>query len=1164
MFVSLGGEDFFPQGELVESDGAARRSLDLLGDSDGIIGDDWMPLDHITFRIVRLSAPMAPGAYRFRTPDTAAKRTYIGEERAAAKRIARDNLRTLGVDPSTALLETTNCVISAIRQRTIYYLKTNTTKRPYMWDGDAQVPVNEHNIIQLRKDPTYMQTHHAYNDLLSENGWYPTTHDGLNHSQLIYFAERAKINIVIWVVTNSTYLYKRFDTGLIYPNGSGRVFHFHMDSVNHLTLFEEQSLRISEDDNPVVVTKYLPTATPKITYVNDEWFDTFFAGPITSTFAVVSGGMRRGGVGTTRETSKYSKLILQDGCNLYKHECTKEIIPEDCWAKQKYAHVCTKSDLEALAYREAAKDHNIQRIRQDLTPRLFEAAIHSDQVIGRGFQLLPGENSYYEYDMKAAYCADFESYENFPYFHGFPTRNAWSEYNAGGEVPEMFPTEVRELKGITHRTFDFSYGRYAIFQFDPIAGDFLDLPHELVHRFAKLGIFGADSPSGYSGYLTSPVLHYLTDMGVKWRASYVWVTHAVSKDWIPIDNDRDRRAKRVQLVSDKSYLELIGKMMCGRDSVQKLAYYVPSKEDAKSITYWYASQGTDLPLADKEISPGSKFMVDPSTCKFSKDGDITVVGEQCGFTVKQYQPVHYGRVGTWEEENSTESDSPWWAEVFDNHYPFGSTSSHISGAIHAYHLVRFLTAFLAVPEQYIRGFNVDAIKTSQPVDEYLEAYINPTRPGHFKKVEHKVLESEIPTHLQQSSFRFLSDGHISVPSQIMLNRAAPVANVPAWSAHSNRVNSQFTVVYGPAGTGKTTSHFEVSPAGVDNRVGNLVYSTYTNFLTHLHARRFAVKGMTSFRAMNRKPDDEKRMVTASKRYTKPNTVRRGQSAADVDHVRGYSGIFVDEATMTPNIGDTIEVCKANNLQLILSGDFDRTKCYQLTTEKLPVYSEIAKAERKLGIKFNWIGFDKVFRQVNDSALLQLLTDVRASDSAVAWRLVQNSNLFRTIQYEDCVRDIDPSRDMATYPLHDLIAHFTSDVIGRMGAMDTMQVRGNFMTPYKISSDMPLVPYWLARLKITPDDDTLFKGTVCTASKQEVQMLGATDFCNFYPYDKHNMINPAIGVTPYTLQGLTVAAGAKLYVLYCEPGDWIRLDNGIYTVLSRIQSVDQLVFVKCEN
>jgi hypothetical protein len=285
-----------------------------------------------------------------------------------------------------------------------------------------------------------------------------------------------------------------------------------------------------------------------------------------------------------------------------------------------------------------------------------------------------------------------------------------------------------------------------------------------------------------------------------------------------------------------------------------------------------------------------------------------------------------------------------------------------------------MTAMMAIPIDLIRGFNVDAIKTSEPVEQYIGKFIDPKTAGFFKEGELKTLDIDPLAPLQASSFHLLSDNHMTPPSRIMMNRATPTNNIPEWNVHSNRVNSQFTVVYGPAGSGKTTSHFEISPEGVDSRVGNLAYSTYTNYLTQLHARRFNVKGLTSFRAFNRRPDDDSTLVSANQRFTK---VKKGTRIdTDIDHMKGYSGVFMDEATMTPNVYDTIEVCKANNLQLILSGDFDHHKCYQLTTEKLPIYSEIEKAEQKLGIRFNWIGFDKVFRQVNDIALLNLVTEVR--------------------------------------------------------------------------------------------------------------------------------------------------------------------------------------------
>jgi hypothetical protein len=552
-------------------------------------------------------------------------------------------------------------------------------------------------------------------------------------------------------------------------------------------------------------------------------------------------------------------------------------------------------------------------------------------------------------------------------------------------------------------------------------------------------------------------------------------------------------------------------------------------------------------------------MVDPRTCKFSVDGDITVVDAQSGSFMKQYIPTNHAQINNWENDENAPTSAPWWAEVYDNQYPFGVTKSHISGAIHAYHFIRFMIALMEIPIELVRGFNVDAIKTSVPVEQYIGQFIDPDTAGYFKAGELKKLEIDPLSPLENCSFHLLSDNHVTIPSQIMMNRAAPTPNIPEWNAHSNRVSSQFTVVYGPAGSGKTTSHFEISPTGVDGRIGNMAYSTYTNFLTHLHARRFNVKGLTSFRAFNRRPDDAKTLVSAKKRFTE---VKNTRVIAEIDHLCGYSGVFMDEATMTPNVFDTIEVCKANNLQLILSGDFDRNKCYQLTTESLPIYAEIAKAEAKLGIQFNWIGFDQVFRQVNDIELLNLLTKVRHSNSTKAWQLLESSNLFRTIPYSDLVRDIDPSKDMATYPLHELIGQFTDDVMARLAPDQKFQIRGNFMSPYKLNPDVPLSPTWLARLRLRDDDTVLFKGSVCSASKSEFEILQDTSMCKIWPYDKTNLVNPAIGVTPYTLQGLTIPKGAKLYVLYRKPDDWIRLENGIYTVLSRIQNTDQLVLVKC--
>jgi hypothetical protein len=120
-----------------------------------------------------------------------------------------------------------------------------------------------------------------------------------------------------------------------------------------------------------------------------------------------------------------------------------------------------------------------------------------------------------------------------------------------------------------------------------------------------------------------------------------------------------------------------------------------------------------------------------------------------------------------------------------------------------------------------------------------------------------------------------------------------------------------------------------------------------------------------------------------------------------------------------------------------------------------------------------------------------------------------------------------------------------------------------MAPYKIKEGVPLDPAWVMRLQLREEDTVLYKGTICTVSKSEFELLEDGPYCKIWPYDKLNLLNPAIGVTPYTLQGTTVAKGAKLYLLYRKPEDWTRLENGIYTVLSRIQTTDQLVLVKCD-
>ena len=462
---------------------------------------------------------------------------------------------------------------------------------------------------------------------------------------------------------------------------------------------------------------------------------------------------------------------------------------------------------------------------------------------------------------------------------------------------------------------------------------------------------------------------------------------------------------------------------------------------------------------------------------------------------------------------------------------------------------------------------VDCIKTRSDVRGYIGDMISDEyKNGCFRS--EPVATFNAAVHLN-----CLLSGHL-FPAHCLGGINENIA-APKWNAYKDNL-TQFNIIAGPAGSGKTMRHFmdygNPDPEK-DFRLDTtkVAYMTLTNHLSIYMAKKLGVTAYTSYKGMNRRVDDESRIIAPGKRYNKTAHFR---DLGEVDKLKGKHTIFLDEVTMQEpeKLLDTLRVCREYGLQILITGDIapDGT-LYQLgpvVGSGEALFKALHTAEQELGIVFNWVTPMELFRQSEDRQLGDFLTSLREErDPLVAWRSLLGNSMFEHIELPEMMRRFDLCKDAAVSPMHNYLKRVTGELMTHRVQADTLiPVRCNVQKPMKVEQATPFMMGFVPMdASGNPDSsyELITKGMTRFCTRQELNTEGAAFMKADRLYDKANDINPMLGVTVHNLQGLTIADDATLYLVYHGDGDeWHSFMDPrcVYVASSRVRRRQQLVIV----
>lgn len=1115
-----------------------------------------------------------------------------------------------------------NCVVKAIYQRVAYYYEDNTTKRDYMWIGDTKKGLTKHEpyydaaaVKLLQRDSTYKKVKDGYETFLREFDYSPLDHPGFDIRDLIRLADYMEVGICIWTVVGGQ-PWRRLNTQdyQYHTAKQMRVFHFYMSSTQHLELMNSQGKdhtlfkefhTYARLDGPIDRTN-ISLDNHKVAYLDDAGMKGLFDGSTKHLHTLNI--LRKNPVcGEDREAAErdgelYRDFILMDGDTVYKHRAVEEFLdrmarddPDEGQRYYKrpadYLYVTGTKDLDYVKLKRLYKEKHITRISQRSDPRLFMAAALSDSTVGHvlyGDNLKPGDDIY-SYDGHKWYATEMNE---FPYFHGYPLRSHWHEYDGVKAAVDLrdFDKPLRNFIGNApgDTPFTFGYGKYAIFQMESIDLSTCDVNTR--SHFERDKIFQPIT-EGCVRFLTSPVVHFLQDNGAIWRASRVWVSYSVSPHWCP-DVDLWWDIKR-----NKSYQPIIGKFMSGSNNIQERDYIVPDLETAKELAFWY-SQRFITQLEDTtcpELEAGKRMLrrdIDPSTIMGDYDMVLRCTGSYL-MRGGEYTALKYTKAQTEYEfpdmtEGATsfrivpEEGSPYRVHVTEDLNGFNAGYQHISGAIHAYCFVRLYSAILRIPASEVVGMSVDCIKTRSDCREYLgDMFSEEYKNGCFKS--EPVKPYVCPVYLTR-----LLSGHEYPAHYLEGIYSKSLVSVPKWNSYKDGF-TQFNIVTGPAGSGKTTRHFTdfgSSDIEKDFRLdtSKVVYMTLTNYLSIEMGKKLGVTAYTSFKGMNRVVNDQKHHTKPEERF---NKCLHWHHVFDLDRIKGKHTIFLDEVSMQEpeKVLDMIRVCYAYGVQLFITGDItaDGT-LYQLGPifgGATGLFASLCKAQQELGIEFNWIQPMGLFRQADDRELADLLTQIREVKvlgswpnfvpDDTPWRLLYDSPLFEHVELEEMLKRFVIGRDMAVNPVHHNLATVTRRLFVHSVFADTLiPMRCNLEKPEKVQAASEFLKGFIPVLSdgsVDSSYEMVTKGMTRTATSAQLVSVKERHMKHGFPYHKTNDVNPMLAVTVHNLQGLTIKDDSVLYLCYEDGGapEWGISGKGdprlVYVAASRVRRRQQLVLVR---
>ena len=1089
----------------------------------------------------------------------------------------------------------TNCVVRQMADRVAYYT-VDGTKRPHMHTrlgmpkptSRDQPGYDAEAMRKLSNDKTYKAVREGFEAYLASRDLDASEDFGFEPRDLSELAELCSCRIVVFV-TSHRYRTVRYDTDdhvqcKDRAKWAARyVFCFNMTCDQHLEILPPETMR---DEYGKCGPK--PGKHPLIELWSDADFDQALLREgskpederrlylvrkrhIPSRFCPPCAGC---------EGHRHAGTVLQSGERFFKHEClrdwTQELLDDGQLTQEQAALATSLYDVHHVRLAKVYRDRNVRPVRQRDSPSLYTAVAQADKVVGHMQLLMREGDEMYEYDGRRWYLTDFSKAADFPYFHGVPVSDTWNEYvscgkqavydRAGGGFTD---TDIMIGNSPGDEPFTFGRDKYAVFQVESL--DLGGCDRRVLDHLQRDRLFTEFDPESSVMYLPSPVLHLLQDQGAVWRASRLWICYGCWDTWTP--DCQAGRALRKEMDEHKTYPMVLGKLMCGRSALSDLSYVAPDLQTAQSLQYWYSSQFYHGRLCTDRDHPQIVYEgeeheyetrnvvrphTDPSSLIHSSEGEF--VG-----ATNPYRSVVVNGYLTQPRTRPGEECNTYSVTAYEDKYGWATTMCHVSGAQHAYAFARLYQAVLRVDPADVVGYSLDAFRTRVDVTSLLDGLVTEEAlPGTFKPAQLRPYRGAYK--LERG---LLSDQY--TPRHYTLGLAARDQAAPAWNAYKDGL-ARVSIITGPAGSGKTTRHLQKMGAGrEDYRLpATAAFVTMTNHLAQHVRSTMGVKAYTNFKGFNRNPMDGEAALCARERFD-PSKAKRGGEAASVQ-LRGTHSVLLDEVSMIDPklIYDAIEVCKEQHMQLLIAGDFDRERFFQLGPVKQPresFWEVLRRAEISLGMRPRWIEPMRVFRQTGDPRFSALLGDLRALDGLQAWDRLRGSDLFRHVSYEEMLREMDPERDLVAHPWHRIIGQLTEDYVTDHagGEQQLIKLRGNFRTPRKLKPSDHEV---LQRLKMNEEDEIVYKGSVCHVTKAELYDLMENSSHmpgGLYSPTDSQAVNPMIGATVFNLQGLSMPEDGTLYVLNTTGPralEWCSEDQpkAVYVAASRARRRDRLVVV----
>ena len=1090
---------------------------------------------------------------------------------------AQNNIHQFRANPRNKfwgpLGKVNNCVIKQISNRVEGYLICGE-RRSFMWSIDGtrysidrlHPDYNASAAKKLSSDKIYAKIKAGVCTFLSRRDITHADSFGFDVRDLQELAELCDIRIMVFMQSRlMNFLRWDTDEHTSRDKGERYEFHFYMTSCQHLEMCDMNEITRNLD-NSITWQGGFGISKGDVKYVDSEWFRSIVETgytpdqPFRSDIFTIKRSLLRWPLPECAKSVKYGDLMLAHGNTIYKHECYIKwfeeigLDPDDA----KLVDVMCYADIHWQRLLKGMSHNNMESVKQQDSPSLYEAIVRSDKVTTHTLMGDVNEgDTLWEVDGRKWYHTDFSKVRDFPYFHGIPAASTWSEYS--GEIRTPYcdpatglwnPVSTFIGNGEGDRPFEFRYGKYAIFLIESLSFEKCDA-HTMEH-FTRDRLFVNLNPVISTVCLTSPIVHFLQDLGVVWRASYVWVCYGVVPDWIVGTSDEDALDLRMAMKEHKTYAISVGRLS-SHSTIITSKHIIADGVTATDLASWHSTKFVNGETKDN-VFDGVHRRHSPDAVLVTEDADVY------GATTVSGSVLQKGSIYKLNKGKSMDK-LPYSVTTHVDFYGYGSTRAHISGAIHSMCFIQLYRAALCIPPENIAGFSLDSIKCYTDPSDTLGSFISDSDDiqGSFKPAIPKTING-----VYMSRTPLLSDMY--TPRHAFTGISMPSRSSPTWGPYQDSLD-QFNIITGPAGSGKTWRHLR-KYGNEDSRVDKILYAPLTNYLA-AQLKSQGIPSVTSFKAFNRRVQDENTVGPANERY-------RTDFSETRNRLKGFACVLRDEVTMdnAKMIVDAIDCCNAYHRQLLIVGDFDLDKFYQLSAVAgggpLLMKRALESASTMVFPKpITWIPCQQVYRQAGDLELASLLDTLRNhnGDSIERWNCFMESPLFQHISYDELLERYNASKDLIISPWHKIISDLTDDVLEIMDDDSVLMLRGNFNTPYKTSDADPSP---IQRLAVFEDDPMAHKAVTVPITKRELNELMGTKFmAKGFPYaasnDNSNMVNPMIGTTVFALQGISLESDSILYVLIANPGafEWMSEAQPCqaYVTASRIRTRQQLVFVR---